>query len=136
MFARLEWATLDWLDVLSPSEEVRDAIIRGAYAFCQRLADSGSIDPAHAAAELLSSLESPWIRLTLEGDPPQPLPPDVDPTSMWIYAVTLPANIDTHVAFLRSAWEGAIAYARDGEPAPAQAIADRIREEIHTRRAD
>jgi hypothetical protein len=54
---------------------------------------------------LIASLNNPWARLT---NPDLDLP-DVegDPIEGWIDAITHPANIDSHVAYLRSAWEGA-----------------------------
>ncbi len=50
----------------------------------------------------------------------------------WIDAITHPANIDSHVAYLRSAWEGAVLF-RVGETEKAQEMSNRLIREVAQR---
>lgn len=126
MVSKLEWGSVDWFEVVDRGEEVGDALRRGL----RNLATATEADVAVEASWLRSSLESPWVRLTKERPPEWTLPRGASAVEWWIEAVTKPENIDTHVAYLRSAWEGAKAFIREDGQVAASNISEACKNEV------
>lgn len=125
----LGWSLLDWCAVLDRDPDVADAVYQGLGDFAVRQ----RIDVAAAADALVAHVDSPWERLSA-GKPGEAVgPQSAENVERWVEIVTHPRNVDTHVAHLRSAWEGALAL--DRGPDQAQHVADRLAAEIADRRA-
>lgn len=129
--AGLSWTTLDWFDIRDSRDEIVAAMRRGLVRFGGR---SDHAAMAHAL-RLLASKDDPWKRLT-EDELPVGLEPTVtSKAGYWAHVVTSTEIVDSHVAFLRSAWEGAIALMGDDVDS-AQSRSDQLREEIYSRRGE
>lgn len=126
IIANLNWSLPDWLEVVDYDPAVEDSVRVGL----RRFAELQDEDFRHTTQLLIASLNNPWARLT---NPDLDLP-DVegDPIEGWIDAITHPANIDSHVAYLRSAWEGAVLF-RVGETEKAQEMSNRLIREVAQR---
>lgn len=130
--ARLEWSTFDWWDMRQAPEETVEVMRRGL----RRFAEASDEDVGVRALKLMETLDSPWMRLTQGYEPASEWEDDVDPIDAWIEVITHPANIDNHVAHIRSAWEGAVALVRvDDDGAAAQRAADNVTDNVRLRKA-
>lgn len=132
--ASLGWDGFDWFDI----HHFGEAIERGL----RRFAAASDLDVGAAGRALLATQDNPWLRIagdvTLDaagergadgrggagsgaggsdGDGSElggrDGAEDGDDVSLWIHALTAAPTIDAHLAFLRSAWEGAAAFARN-----------------------
>lgn len=130
--ARLEWATFDWWDMRQAPEETMEAMRRGL----RRFAEASDEDLGVRAMKLMETRDNPWTRLTRGYEPASEWEDDVDPIDVWIDVITHPANIDNHVAHIRSAWEGAVAFVQvDDNGAAAQRAADNVTANVRLRKA-
>jgi hypothetical protein len=136
VIASLDWSPPDWVDIRSEVPEVAGAVLDGlrdyARESCQSFRGRGRA--------LLSSIVNPWERLVLESAPEfgKSLgdPGDADtegPIDAWVDAVTRSSVVDSHTAYLRSAWEASKVFA-GGDVDGAQSLADRLSTEVDIRR--
>lgn len=121
----LEWSSPDWFEITDYDPAVKNSLREGMRLFAGRSDE----DFRRTTQLLLASIGSPWARLSSnELELPEI---DGDPIETWIEVVTSAANIDNHLAYLRSAWEGAVAYqGSKGDPNVAQSMTNRLVEEV------
>lgn len=130
MIPTIPWSSLDWVDVNDEDPKVREEIFNGLIAFAQ----SRDFDFLDHAAALLETTEDPWIRVDPGFETTTAFGADATLETSWVPAVTSAANIDAHLAYLRSAWEGAQAYKQSGfDPQAATDMMKGCRSEIDRR---
>ncbi|MDC3402439.1 hypothetical protein OAX95_00715 [bacterium] len=133
LIPRLQWNTFDWVRVLAREQFVAEAVDRGLLRFARR----DSHNSLEHAQRLADSVSNPWTRLDHDYAPTNSLDDaGRDPAELWLEIVTHPALVDSSLAYLRSAWEGAKAFVdRSDDPTIAQQWITRISNEVTDRRA-
>lgn len=58
----------------------------------------------------------------------------IEGVNLWIQIISDARNIDNHVAYMRSAWEGAQAWVRFNDDSCAQAAADHVSRSVRIRK--
>ena len=110
VLADLPWSPFDWFEFEEWSQEDDNTMLRGLLTFGYRHAAEG-VDLGLKAAQLVACLGQPWDILERPDDLPlYPLPEEEDPVEYWAVVVSRSWNIDNYKAYLRSAWQGAIAW--------------------------
>jgi hypothetical protein len=132
---KLPWAPFDWFDVRFDSAEVHESVRHGLRGFAlRRLQDVGPHDFGRHAFALLETLDDPWERLREGFQPRASLETDGEAgITWWTDAITDARNIDNHIAYLRSAWEGATRWIETHDPSAAQNTADGCIREVRAR---
>ena len=148
---KFNWSTLDWFEIVKDTEDFNEAVLKGLTKFGERLEKEENRDLRQEAIRLQFP---PWERLAiptekklvklfdtglfkeefflqnddLELDYAHHLS-DVD---FWTTALISSSNVDHHIKFLRSAWEGSKLFQID--VAQAQSVADTITAWVETRK--
>lgn len=118
----------EWMDIWSNQDHLLDGLREFAHA-------RQDVDWRATADDILNHALSPWGRVS-DGEPNESsaFEPDADPIECWIAAITDPVVIIGQKLFMRSAWEGALAYRQSNwDPQVAQAAADRARNDAYVR---
>lgn len=102
VIAGLRWSLFDWALINAEFDEDYDPIVDGLRRFAER----SDGDVASDAERLLDSQGNPWIRLDPDYEPRGVVPAGSSPDAYWIPLLLSPLNVDSHLAYLRSAWEG------------------------------
>ncbi len=132
LIERLPWSTFEWVRILDSDPAVASSVERGLLRFIKRR----DLDLATEAQRLIDGMVNPWIRLDRQYVPSGSLQEfDGDSADLWLEAVTHPAVVDSCLAHLRSAWEGAKAFVRDPNGPEASDWVARISDEVASRRA-
>lgn len=137
LVARLEWSTFDWWDTRTSLPGDVAAMRRGLRRFAEKFPAS---DMERLTLGLMEAVDDPWVRVAHDFRPRIQTPKGVDPIDFWIDAISDRTNIDTHIAFIRSSWEGATAWVAAGSSLDdetttnAQVAADRVRRSVWCRR--
>jgi len=116
----------DWLEI----HAYREAVMRGAYEYA---ASDDDTDWRAEADALVWFSSDPWARVSGPDEPPADAsrwPTDADPAACWVEAITDLDVIAGHQLYLRSAWEGAAAYAASEfeDPDAAQRVCNAVKE--------
>lgn len=128
--AGMGWGGLDWFEIVDARPEVISALRRGLRAFGEQL----DADLLYAARLTVASAVSPWDGLNHPAELDLPDLPAHDPAGLWAKVIEHPSNVDNHIAYLRSAWEGAKEFAHGNDTAAGE-IAGMLIREIELRRA-
>ncbi len=126
--ADMPWFGLDWFEIIDGRPALIDALRRGLRVFGSNL----DIDLNTETRLIVASVASPWDRLEHPDELLLPDLPTGDPQALWAEAIQHPSNIDSHVAYLRSAWEASIEWAL-GDNGRASQTAGRLSDEIRLR---
>lgn len=113
VIAGLEWGSIDWCEIRIADDEQRNHVMSGLYEYSQRVFENET-EARGTANALLHNIWNPWGRLEGDQSFPEVIHGD-DAWLDWLFAVTHPANVNNHVAFLRSAWEGALGWMQGGD---------------------
>lgn len=127
--AALSWSTMDWCDLSADDISDIETLEEALYEFAERQ----GVDTKRCGLALAENLADPWSRVDFGYEPESELPDDTHPDDLWLSMIVDAVNIDTHLAYMRSAWEGAMAFQRS--PDEAEAIMERCVAEI-VRRGD
>lgn len=116
----------EWLEI----NAYHDAVTRGVYELA---AGDDETDWRTEADALVWFSSDPWARVSDADPPPADASPwlaDANPAACWVEAITDLNVIAGHQLFLRSAWEGAAAYAGSGfeDAEAAQSVAETLRD--------